>query len=232
MYLLISVIKDIIRYFIQLCIVMKYNVFYGQYKVLIHYTCSIGKLSKFEGANKICGRTRFSGFIGFGSYMGMECDISAKIGRFTSIASYVRCNYGTHPYTYPFVSTSPLFVSTQKQCGLSFTQISRFDEYRYADKDRKYPIVIGSDCWIGEGVFFTGGITVGDGAVVLAYAVVTKDVPPYAIVGGVPAKIIRYRYDADTVQMLLESQWWNKDLPWIKRHATEMCDIETFKRLV
>lgn len=232
MYLLILFVKDVIRFFIQFFFVVKYNIFYGQYKVLIHYTCSIGKLSKFEGANEICRRTRFSGSIGFGSYIGMDCNISAKIGRFTSIASYVRCNHGTHPYTYPYVSTSPIFVSTQKQCGLSFTQISRFDEYKYVGKDKKCPLVIGSDCWIGEGVFFAGGITVGDGAVVLAHAVVTKDVPPYAIVGGVPAKVVRYRYDDKTVQILLKSQWWNKDLSWIKNHVTEMCDIEIFKKII
>jgi acetyltransferase-like isoleucine patch superfamily enzyme len=71
---------------------------------------------------------------------------------------------------------------------------------------------IGNDVWIGCGAFIKGGVTVGDGAVVAAHAVVTKDVPPYAIVGGSPARIIRYRFDEETVRELLALRWWEYDL--------------------
>ena len=73
------------------------------------------------------------------------------------------------------------------------------------------PIRIGSDVWIGSHVIVMGGVTIGDGAVVAAGSIVTKDVPPFAIVGGVPAKIIKFRFPSETIKRLLEIRWW--DLP-------------------
>ena len=74
-----------------------------------------------------------------------------------------------------------------------------------------------------------GGITIGTGAVVLARAVVTNDVPPYAIVGGVPARVLRYRYDEETIRFLLESKWWEKSLNWYKAHWKLFLDMDKFK---
>ena len=91
------------------------------------------------------------------------------------------------------------------------------------------PITIGNDCWIGVRVFFTGGIHVGDGAVVLSGAVVTKDVPPYAVVGGVPAKIIKFRYNQETINWLLKVQWWNRPLEWLRENSELMCNINKLK---
>ena len=71
------------------------------------------------------------------------------------------------------------------------------------------PITIGNDVWIGDNVIIKNGVTVGDGAVIGAGAIVTKDVPPYAIAAGVPAKIIRYRFDERTVRRLSETKWWS-----------------------
>lgn len=78
-------------------------------------------------------------------------------------------------------------------------------------------IVIGNDVWIGYDAVVMAGVHIGDGAIIGTRAVVTKDVPPYAIVGGVPAKIIRMRFDSETVSQLLELQWWNWDKERIKR---------------
>ena len=74
-----------------------------------------------------------------------------------------------------------------------------------------------------------GGVHIADGAVVLAGAVVTKDVPPYAIVGGVPAKIIRYRYDEETISFLLQTQWWNNTEEWFKENWKLLTDIDKLK---
>lgn len=73
------------------------------------------------------------------------------------------------------------------------------------------------------------GVTIGDGAVVAAGALVTKDVPPYAIVGGVPAKVIRYRFLESDIQFLMELKWWKKDIEWIKKYADYFADIKQLK---
>ena len=88
---------------------------------------------------------------------------------------------------------------------------------------------IGNDVWIGEDVKIIGGVTIGDGAIVATGATVTKDVPPYAIVGGVPAKVIRYRFDMPTIDFLLKDKWWDKPVDWIKSYAQEFKHIDLYK---
>lgn len=204
-------------------------------KVKFSYTCRIHPKCCFEGMNQIHPHTKFKGKLGFGSYIGNNCDLSANIGRFTSIAPNVVCNYGIHPYAYPFVSTAPCFYSlnpTHSQNGSTFAKKQLFNEHACIGESEEIAIEIGNDCWIGDGAFLVGGVRICDGAVVLAHAVVTKDVPPYAIVGGVPAKIIKYRYDSDTIAFLKSTQWWNKDVRWFKKHWECMSDIDAFKELV
>jgi len=196
-------------------------------KLKFSYDSHISLNSQFEGMNKIYNNCSFSGYMGRGTYIAHNSHIYGKIGRYCSIAS--RCNIiqGVHPYTYPYVSTSPMFVSPMKQNGHTFTNECKLDELRYVYKN--YPIVIGNDCWIGEGVSIIGGVKIGDGAVILAGAVVTKDVPPYAIVGGIPAQIIKYRYSEQDINFLLNFQWWNKDTEWLKKNADLFLNIEKFK---
>ena len=194
---------------------------------------NISRESTFEGMCQIHPHTAFHGHLGIGSYIGSYSSLSAEIGRFSSIAPYVRSNSAIHPYKEPFVTTSPCFFSSEHykfQCGYTFAQRQLIQEMRYYDKRKKIDVKIGSDCWIGEGVFLVGGIEIADGAMVLAHAVVTHNVPPYAIVGGVPAKIIGYRYDDETIQFLLKVQWWNKPIQWLKENWELLSDLKKFKQ--
>ena len=92
-------------------------------------------------------------------------------------------------------------------------------------------VEIGNDVWIGSHVLILDGVTIGDGAVVAAGAVVTKDVEPYAIYGGVPAKLIKYRFPPKTIEMLLKMKWWDKEEKWIREHTEDFEDVERFTRL-
>lgn len=125
---------------------------------------------------------------------------SAKlaIGRFTSIATDVVVLLGNHRTdtvsTYPF--------KTLRRYWHTASQVT-------SDHTSKGDVVIGNDVWIGQGVTILSGVTVGDGAVLAAKSVVTKNVPPYAIVAGNPARFIRYRFDAQTIDQLLKIRWWD-----------------------
>lgn len=216
-----TILKTIIQ---QIYIRIK---FHSRLKTYI--SSKIGFSSSFEGMNKVYPNSYFSGNMGYGSYIGPYCKISASIGRFSSIAPYVQVNHGIHPYKYPFVTTSPVFYSLAKQNGGTFAHKQMFDEFKYADEINKIPVIIGSDCWIGQGAFINGGINIGNGAVIFAYSVVTKDVPPYAIVAGIPGKIIGYRYDNETISFLLKLRWWDKDVNWLKAKSEYFCDIDKLR---
>lgn len=88
--------------------------------------------------------------------------------------------------------------------------------------DNKGDIIIGNDVWIGYEAVVLAGVTIGDGAVIGTRAVVTKDVPPYTIVGGVPAKPIRKRFTQETIDFLLKIKWWNWSEERIRQHITDM----------
>lgn len=189
-------------------------------RLLFDFSCDISlRDSFFEGANRIGSRSVFSGKLGYGSYLANDCLIIANIGRFTSIGPFVRTNRGIHPTSEPFATSCPMFYSTKKKNGKTFASRMMFEEFLP-------PTEIGNDVWIQQNVFFSAGIKIGDGAIILAGAVVTKDIPPYAIVGGVPARVLRYRYNKDTIQFLLDFRWWEKDVDWLKSHWKLMCNIE------
>lgn len=81
-------------------------------------------------------------------------------------------------------------------------------------------VVINNDVWIGMKSTIMGGVTVGNGAIIAAHSVVTKDVPPYAVVGGVPAKIIKYRFTEDIIEGLQKSEWWNQPDDVLRENIT------------
>lgn len=166
------------------------------------------------------------------SYIGANCLLlNAKIGKFCSIANDVKLICGTHP-SKDFVSSSPYFYATVNKNINSFNKNLDFDEYKFVDSNKKYYCEIGNDVWIGDGVKILQGLKIANGAIIAAGAVVTKDVPPYAIVGGVPAKIIKYRFDKRQIDFLQELKWWDKDINWIKKNARDFNDIEKFMEIM
>lgn len=136
------------------------------------------------------------------------------IGKFCSIACGARFlfNGGNHALTslstYPF----PIFFDEWSLDGQDMTTAW----------DNKGDIVIGNDVWIGYEALILAGVTIGDGAIIGARAVVTKDVPPYAVVAGVPAKPIRSRFDAVTIQKLQTLRWWDWPLEKIQRNLSAL----------
>ncbi|MBF0211932.1 MAG: CatB-related O-acetyltransferase [Magnetococcales bacterium] len=154
-------------------------------------------------------------YISDGTTIGM-----ATLGRYCSIGPECKIGLGRHP-SEGFVSTHPIFFSTARPCQITFADRGYFEEHQ--------PIVIGHDVWLGARVLVMDGVTIGDGAIVAAGAVVTRNVPPYAIVGGVPAKIIRYRFPEETINDLLERKWWNLPPELLAEHFRQFHDIALFR---
>lgn len=183
-------------------------------KVTLSSGSNLSVSSQFEGHNYIGKGTTFSGSLGYGSYLSNDCAFEGRIGRFVSVGPRVSVIKGNHP-TRDFVSTHSAFYSRKNNVGLSYNYAPEFAEFRYADPATKTPVIVGNDVWIGYGVTLLEGVTVGDGAVIAAGAVVTRDVPPYTIVGGVPAKEIRKRFSEETIGKLLKIRWWEKPEFWL-----------------
>ncbi len=145
--------------------------------------------------------------IGRCSLVAREAHLNdVAVGAFCSIGPRTLLGCGDHPVN--LTSTAPVFYSTRAQCGLAYAATEHFVERR--------PIGLGHDVWLGAQVFVRDGVTIGDGAIVAAGAVVTADVPPYAIVGGVPAKLIRFRYPADIIGRLQALRWWDWPEPRLR----------------
>lgn len=134
--------------------------------------------------------------------------VYAEIGSFCSIASNVSIGGGAHMLD--AVSTSPVFNKGRNIFGKNFANIE-FSPYKTT--------AIGNDVWIGNRAMILQGITIGDGAVVGAGAVVTKDVEPYTIVAGNPARVIRKRFDDETIEKLLELKWWDMSDDDIRKYG-------------
>lgn len=138
------------------------------------------------------------------TYLGKNCLVqNTTIGKFCSIANEVLIGLGNHPLD--LFSTSPLFYRIHNPLQLKLVKENLgIVEYK--------PIEIGNDVWIGTRSIIMDGVIIGHGAVIAANSVVTKDIPAYAVVGGVPAKIIKYRFDIKKIDELISKTWWNSPI--------------------
>lgn len=161
--------------------------------------------------------------VGEHTYFAHSTHIASKktvfIGKYCSLANGVCIGVGNHPYhvltTHPFIYMD--------------NDIQLYGDMPVAPENRikKTPpekTIIGNDVWVGHNATILGGVKIGDGAIIGAGAVVTKDVEPYAIVGGVPAKVIKYRFTKEVIEQLLEIKWW--DLPFKEVAKLPFEDVE------
>ena len=157
----------------------------------------VDKKTYFEGCNKVCNGDFSGSWFGFGSISGSSLP-HCKIGKYSSIGRDCHIIPAFHDYSN--FSMSPLFFKTK--------MLVTRNQY-YAE--------IGNDVWIGSNVLIKGGVVVGDGAVVGMGSVVLNDVPPYSIVAGVPARVIKMRFDNGTIEKLTKSSWWTLDYKLLKK---------------
>jgi chloramphenicol O-acetyltransferase type B len=182
---------------------------------IIDKKCRIDLKSRLAPGCHILGNTLIlESEIGVYSYIGQNSIVQfATIGSFCSIANDVLIGLGAHPTNH--FSTSPLLYRKRNTFNIEVVEADyEFSEYR--------PVRVGHDVWIGARAIILGGVTIGDGAVVAAQAVVTKDVPPYAIVGGIPARVIKTRFSASKISKLLTLQWWSWSLQEIVTRSDEL----------
>ena len=138
------------------------------------------------------------------SYTARFADIAYSfLGKFVNVAAFTRINPGEHPHhrasLHHFMYRSSYFWPDE------------VDESAVFDWRRSRPVRIGHDTWIGHAAVIMKGVTIGNGAIVAANSVVTKDVPPYAVVGGTPAQLLKWRHPDNTAQRLQALAWWDWD---------------------
>jgi acetyltransferase-like isoleucine patch superfamily enzyme len=222
--MLLKYIKQFVPYFVKRFLQniyprLKYGMSIGSgshvHKVFLESDCKISQSSML--AASVMGRA---------SYIGDNSTISAaKIGRYCTIGNFVNICLGNHP-SHDFVSIHPCFYSLDGNSTPSYVEKQLFQEHRFIDEDKKYVCIVGNDVWIGNNVNILDGITIGDGAIIGTGAVVTCDVEPYSIVGGIPAKIIAYRFDKKEIAFLQDLKWWNLDESWLRENAELFSDIK------
>lgn len=176
--------------------------------------CKFEKPSKVEAQSTVIN-TSFGRY----TYCGYGCQIlNAKIGRFCSISDNVSIGAANHPIDW--ISTSPAFYFGRDSIPKNLAKLQFIPDAAIT--------VIGNDVWIGRGAYIKEGVTIGDGAIIGMGSVVTKDVGPYEIVAGNPAKKIRNRFDEQTIEKLLTIRWWNYEIEQLEKVSDKINSIESF----
>lgn len=176
---------------------------------------SVPRSSKVEAGSTLVDTT-----FGRHTFCGYDCTfIRCEVGSFCSIASNVVVGGARHPMEY--VSTSPVFLAHKESISHKYYR----HEYTFEPQT-----IIGNDVWIGEGVYIKGGVSIGHGAVIGMGSVVTKDIPPYGVYAGNPARLIRFRFDESTIDALLSIQWWNFPDDELRKYAQYFNSPDEFIR--
>ncbi len=168
-------------------------------------------------------------FVGAFSYFNYGCEVSSStIGRFCSIGQRSLINPGEHSpeflSTHPF-ATDPSGISCGMHASSVYRAIAGARLHNISLSRSAGRVSIGNDVWIGAQVIVLAGVEVGHGAILAAGAVVTRNVAPYSIVGGVPARVLKMRFDDHTIDRLLQLAWWDYDLTSL-RDVIDYSDIE------
>ncbi|MBR6388606.1 MAG: CatB-related O-acetyltransferase [Opitutales bacterium] len=185
------------------------NLFRRSTSILAAVDC----FSKVSDKAKVYRQTKLvESSVGDYSYISPGSElIKANVGKFCSIGKHCKLGLTNHPMRH--ISTSPIFTKPDNAVGIVWTTEN------FSDFEKETPYLdIGNDVWIGSDAIVMSGLKIGSGAIIGAGAVVTKDVPPYAVAVGVPAKIIKYRFDEKTVGRLLEFRWWDLPEETLKKH--------------
>lgn len=153
------------------------------------------------------------------TYLMQNCQVQySDVGKFCSIASYVRLHPVNHPMWRP---TTHHMTYRRKSYGMGDTDDGEFFDWRRGNK-----VTIGHDVWLGHNVTVHAGVTIGHGAAIGSGSVVTKDIPPYAVAVGVPAKVIKYRFSDDVIEKLLDIKWWDWPCEKLKDRLEHLTDMQ------
>lgn len=194
-----------LKYIWQRCFMKLHGV--ATKNVSIHRTSKIG-----------AGSTVINSVFDRYSFCGYNCKIiGAKIGAFCSIADGVIIGVAEHPTNW--VSSSPVFYAGRDSVKVKFSEFSR---------ETHKETIIGNDVWIGERAMIKAGVLIGTGAVIGMGAVVTKNVLPYEVIGGIPAKHIRFRFHEEVIKKLMSSQWWDLEESSLRKFAQNIRNPEVF----